>query len=242
MTLTNLGRFVIFQTSSDHLFRALNSNELRSLLIWLLDAPLKKESVVDSVGKLNHCFDDRIVATEEFDAIELTIRNAFNGTDEDCFEIKLDDFLKCDNFLGMIPEEKLKQQTNQFEELPGNEDTTFFMIKSNYSLVLNGLDQIRKHPKKFICLNDDLDHSSNDEETLKVKRTIRSFYESLFPIRSQFELEGEDEWPQKKGRKGSEHHLNQEKGREIGGKIKEGEKEDEEKESSIGNGNLPFTM
>lgn len=180
-------------------------------MIWILDVPLKKESVEEFVSKLNHCFNGRIMVRNDGSVLDLFIRsgsevseNLRSGSEvsessdtednqENDWEISVEGILNCDNFLALIPEESLKKSTNRFEELSGNEDTAFFMIKSNHSLVSNGLDVIRKHPKKFICLNDDLDHSARNEETFKVKRTIRSFYESLFPLPSQFEIVQNDE-------------------------------------------------
>ncbi|XP_067906254.1 N-acetylglucosamine-1-phosphotransferase subunits alpha/beta isoform X2 [Heterodontus francisci] len=40
--------------------------------------------------------------------------------------------------------------------------------------------------KKFVCLNDNIDHNHKDGAT--VKAVLRDFYESLFPVPSQFEL------------------------------------------------------
>lgn len=40
--------------------------------------------------------------------------------------------------------------------------------------------------RKFICLNDNIDHSHKDAGT--VKAVLRDFYESMFPLPSQFEL------------------------------------------------------
>lgn len=40
--------------------------------------------------------------------------------------------------------------------------------------------------RKFICLNDNIDHSHKDATT--VKAVLRDFYESMFPMPSQFEL------------------------------------------------------
>ncbi|TKC33687.1 hypothetical protein EI555_012592, partial [Monodon monoceros] len=40
--------------------------------------------------------------------------------------------------------------------------------------------------RKFVCLNDNIDHNHKDAQT--VKAVLRDFYESVFPIPSQFEL------------------------------------------------------
>uniref|UniRef100_A0A7M4FMJ2 N-acetylglucosamine-1-phosphotransferase subunits alpha/beta n=1 Tax=Crocodylus porosus TaxID=8502 RepID=A0A7M4FMJ2_CROPO len=71
-------------------------------------------------------------------------------------------------------------------EIMGEEEIAFKMIRTNVSHVVGQLDDIRKNPRKFVCLNDNIDHSHKDAQT--VKAVLRDFYESMFPIPSQFEL------------------------------------------------------
>nr|XP_014436515.1 N-acetylglucosamine-1-phosphotransferase subunits alpha/beta [Pelodiscus sinensis] len=71
-------------------------------------------------------------------------------------------------------------------EIMGEEEIAFKMIRTNVSHVVGQLDDIRKNPRKFVCLNDNIDHSHKDAQT--VKAVLRDFYESMFPIASQFEL------------------------------------------------------
>lgn len=51
------------------------------------------------------------------------------------------------------------------------------------------LDEIRKHNKKFICLNDNIDHAKRGADLAKL--ILVDFYESLFPIPSKFEIPGQ---------------------------------------------------
>ncbi|XP_069760515.1 N-acetylglucosamine-1-phosphotransferase subunits alpha/beta isoform X2 [Narcine bancroftii] len=71
-------------------------------------------------------------------------------------------------------------------EIMGEEEIAFKMIRTNVSHVVGQLDDIRRNPRKFICLNDNIDHNHKDGAT--VKAVLRDFYESLFPVASQFEL------------------------------------------------------
>ncbi|KAL0962884.1 hypothetical protein UPYG_G00346720 [Umbra pygmaea] len=71
-------------------------------------------------------------------------------------------------------------------EIMGEEEIAFKMVRTNVSHVVGQLDDIRKNPRKFICLNDNIDHSHKDAGT--VKAVLRDFYESMFPLPSQFEL------------------------------------------------------
>ena len=40
------------------------------------------------------------------------------------------------------------------------DDITFKMLRGNVSDVVIQLDEVRKNPKKFVCLNDNVDHES----------------------------------------------------------------------------------
>lgn len=50
------------------------------------------------------------------------------------------------------------------------------------------LDELRKQKKKFICLNDNIDHTKAGADMAKL--ILVDFYESLFPHPSQFEIPG----------------------------------------------------
>ncbi|XP_054165085.1 N-acetylglucosamine-1-phosphotransferase subunits alpha/beta-like [Oppia nitens] len=83
-----------------------------------------------------------------------------------------------------------KQKYNKFEIL-GEEDVTFKMIRSNATIVGQELDELRKHVKKFMCLNDNIDDHNSDgkhNNISQIKQMLVDFYESIFPMRSQFEL------------------------------------------------------
>lgn len=91
----------------------------------------------------------------------------------------------CEPILKQLNDSKKKE--NKFKhEIVGEEDIAFKMIKNNASRVLQQLDEIRKNKKKFICLNDNIDHEK--ENSSEVKSVLVDFYESLFPTPSQFEL------------------------------------------------------
>ena len=62
----------------------------------------------------------------------------------------------------------------------------FNMISENSSTVMEQLDHIRKERKKFICLNDNINHFKEGADLAKL--ILVDFYETLFPTPSQFEL------------------------------------------------------
>lgn len=62
----------------------------------------------------------------------------------------------------------------------------FVMIHTNATTTQDKLDGIREKPRKFVCVNDDIDHTK--EESRATLTVIRQFYDSLFPLPSSFEL------------------------------------------------------
>ncbi|XP_055534964.1 N-acetylglucosamine-1-phosphotransferase subunits alpha/beta [Wyeomyia smithii] len=66
--------------------------------------------------------------------------------------------------------------------------SNFKMLTSNITQVVDALDELRKSPKKFNCINDNL-AEENAEENQLISALLEDFYLSLFPARSQFELE-----------------------------------------------------
>ncbi|XP_054740130.1 N-acetylglucosamine-1-phosphotransferase subunits alpha/beta [Anastrepha obliqua] len=66
----------------------------------------------------------------------------------------------------------------------------FMMLTSNVSDVVDGFDKIRRNPRKFNCINDNLEpHHVEDNEL--IRHLLEDFYLSFFPRRSSFELQYE---------------------------------------------------
>ncbi|KAJ4439262.1 hypothetical protein ANN_07382 [Periplaneta americana] len=68
-----------------------------------------------------------------------------------------------------------------------HQDVSFKMLNSNISQLVSHLDDIRRDPKKFICLNDNLD-PEREEDNAVARAILQDMYESLFPQPSSFEL------------------------------------------------------
>lgn len=70
---------------------------------------------------------------------------------------------------------------------PGNgEEVAFFMVPTNRSEVVHRLDDIRHQRNKFICLNDNINHT--DAHAAEVIDAIQDFFAALYPMPSPFEL------------------------------------------------------
>jgi UDP-N-acetylglucosamine-lysosomal-enzyme len=60
------------------------------------------------------------------------------------------------------------------------------MIGSNKTEVMPKLDGIRHRRHKFLCLNDNMNHSN--PESVKVVQAVHELLEALFPLPSPYEL------------------------------------------------------
>lgn len=74
---------------------------------------------------------------------------------------------------------------NRFE-LGEQDEVAFFMVPTNRSLTVNRLDDIRYKRNKFICLNDNINHT--DPHSTEVVSAIQEFFDALYPLPSPFEL------------------------------------------------------
>lgn len=75
-------------------------------------------------------------------------------------------------------------------EMEGLDQVTFVMMDDNATKALRKLDSIRAKRTKFICVNDDMNHSRADGEALQM---MQDFYRSMFPKPSAFELDAAKE-------------------------------------------------
>lgn len=151
------------------------------------------------------------LSTRNFDANDFEmnrIRSDFQLLLEKCenksdFSLSKKKFLSCDDLVdflgekfwpGLPSDEKQKRWKYKFETV-GDEDTKFIMISGNEHDLEVKLNNLVRSPRKFICLNDNIDYKL-ENEARRLKNLIRNFYELLFPIPSSFELTGPLE-PQK---------------------------------------------
>lgn len=71
-------------------------------------------------------------------------------------------------------------------EVLDTEEVAFIMIPTNSTELLPKLDGIRQKRHKFLCLNDDLNHTN--PEAKRVIKVVQDLLRTLFPDPSPFEL------------------------------------------------------
>ena len=94
-------------------------------------------------------------------------------------------FENCEELLNKLNETKILRRSLYPHEFKQDDDTWFVSLTNDAKLAKSKIDEIVLHPRKWICLNDDMDHS--DKASLRVVRLIQDFYMHQFPNESQFE-------------------------------------------------------
>ncbi|KAL5473979.1 hypothetical protein EMCRGX_G028549 [Ephydatia muelleri] len=158
----------------------LSVRELRTLMARVTDLPLdaKKTDAFESI--LRNCQGTYNGSVPTVDPVEFETHY-----DPDLPLVTVDFVEHCKPLLDKI-NSTIKARSKYPYEETGEEDVIFQMISENATKVLTQLDGIRKNRKKFICLNDNMDHRKHDANMAKM--VLLDFYESFYPLPSQFEL------------------------------------------------------
>ncbi|KAM8908381.1 N-acetylglucosamine-1-phosphotransferase subunits alpha/beta isoform 2-T2 [Spinachia spinachia] len=172
---------VFDEIDTDH-SGVLSDREIRTLATRIHELPLSLQDLTGLEQMLINC-------SKTLPA-NLTQLHLVNPTQEAYYDPSMPPVTKglvlyCKPITERIQKAFKDQNKYKFETM-GEEEIAFKMVRTNVSHVVGQLDDIRKNPRKFICLNDNIDHSHKDAST--VKAVLRDFYESMFPLPSQFEL------------------------------------------------------
>jgi hypothetical protein len=68
------------------------------------------------------------------------------------------------------------------------DDVTFVMVRNNATVVQHQMDHVLYKRPKFLCVNDDMNHSHADHH--EVLRIVQTLLDTYFPVPSSFELPG----------------------------------------------------
>ncbi|CAL1547114.1 unnamed protein product [Lymnaea stagnalis] len=169
---------VFHQMDTDH-SGVLSDREIRTFAARMYDLPLYLETLTGLEAMFSNC------SQNLSDPTHLTEENIEHYYEKSMPQVTKHLFVNCDA-IGQLVKSKVKPKLKYKTSPVDDSDITFKMIHTNVSHVVGQLDDIRKHPKKFICLNDNIDHTREEAKT--VKAILQDFYESLLPIPSQFEL------------------------------------------------------
>ncbi|XP_066946144.1 N-acetylglucosamine-1-phosphotransferase subunits alpha/beta [Macrobrachium rosenbergii] len=155
----------------------LSDREIRTLLTRLYDLPLHYSTV-----QAFHYFVKNCSATHHIKPVPTPVYERYS--DSDIPTVSLELILLCEPLRNLL--NKLEKVSKYRYTQLSDDSVQFKMITSNVSVVVHMLDEVRKHPKKFVCLNSNLDPKSKDNELIHA--LVQDTYESLFPVPSTFEL------------------------------------------------------
>ncbi|CAH2277571.1 N-acetylglucosamine-1-phosphotransferase subunits alpha beta isoform X1 [Pelobates cultripes] len=160
----------------------LSDREIRTLATRIHQLPLSLQDLTGLEHMLINCSKTLQLNSSQESVIPATQESYY---DPNLPPVTKHLVINCKPVMELI--RKTYKDKNKYRfEIMGEEDIAFKMIRTNVSHVVGQLDDIRKNPRKFICLNDNINHIHKDAQT--VKAVLRDFYESMFPIPSQFEL------------------------------------------------------
>ncbi|GFT50884.1 hypothetical protein NPIL_95291 [Nephila pilipes] len=160
-----------------------SDREIRTILTRLYDLPLDFTTVAGFEQMIINCSLSTTAPLAEF---SVPHGERYYGSKLPTISLSL--VKNCPPVCSLLLQHFGNQKKNGFE-IVGEEEVAFKMIHNNVSQVLIQIDDLRKHPKKFVCLNDNMNHGTQEAEVIRA--VIQDFYESLFPTRSQFELSPE---------------------------------------------------
>lgn len=158
----------------------LSVRELRTLLARVSSLPLDLQTVHQFEDLLRECGQHFNGTQPSVDPVEFETHY-----DPDLPLVTLEFTHHCKPLLEKLNATFKAEPRYKFEEIEDH-SVAFKMINENASKIMQSLDEIRKEKKKFVCLNDNIDHRKEGAELAKM--ILLDFYESLYPIPSQFEL------------------------------------------------------
>ncbi|KAF0294176.1 N-acetylglucosamine-1-phosphotransferase subunits alpha/beta [Amphibalanus amphitrite] len=158
-----------------------SDREIRTLLTKLRVLPLTREDLDRMWALLRSCA-EAVPA-----AADLTTPPGERYLDSNLPVITKEAVLACPELTTQMGRSLGNRTRYPHRVVDANELVSFTMVRSNSSLLVGALDSLRRAPRKFICLNNNVG-AAPESETRLVYALLVDFLEALFPRPSQFEL------------------------------------------------------
>ena len=159
---------------------------MRLLITKIHELPIRLEHLTALEDDLKECYDNKPYHEQ--------VKSPEKYFDKKMPQVTEKFALSCPKFLDRIEVVKKGKKKYKTKELDDSE-IEFQMIGSNVSSVIGQLDHVRKNQKKFLCINDNMDHSSKgkaskilSESRLNVllKDKFLSFIKTLMLLRPYY--------------------------------------------------------
>ncbi|XP_043196593.1 N-acetylglucosamine-1-phosphotransferase subunits alpha/beta-like [Amphibalanus amphitrite] len=158
-----------------------SDREIRTLLTKLRVLPLTREDLDRMWALLRSCA-EAVPA-----AADLTTPPGERYLDSNLPVITKEAVLTCPELTTQMERSLGNRTRYPHRVVDASELVSFTMVRSNSSLLVGALDSLRRAPRKFICLNNNVG-AAPESETRLVYALLVDFLEALFPRPSQFEL------------------------------------------------------
>lgn len=186
-----------FDTTSSHQFRDADDMQFAfSYFYYLMRATrnrtfahLAVEQDVDGDGLLNYLELRRLVAIAAIGAkenvdLEGTRARLLGNESAPETPVPVKAVLR-DAELKKLAKKALHKERKYKYELGDMNNVGFYMLKDNSSSLVDKLDEVRAHPTKFLCFNDNMNETDPD---LDMRQELQDLLQTLFPLPSSFEL------------------------------------------------------
>lgn len=174
----------------------IDESELMVASVRMWDRPFSASDLVPnlaSVDEMRSLHPDLVTAMNECGA---------NRTNDDNDDVREKFVLDRETFVGCEALSKTLKPTlwlvdskprmrYRFEVL-GDEETRFIMVAGEPIDIEVKLANYMRVPRKFLCLNDNIDYVLRNEAH-QLKQLLRRFFDAFYPLRSSFELSSASE-------------------------------------------------
>ncbi|XP_019733231.1 LOW QUALITY PROTEIN: N-acetylglucosamine-1-phosphotransferase subunits alpha/beta-like [Hippocampus comes] len=157
----------------------LSESEIEALAVKIYQQPLEPEDLTSLENQLINCSKSLPNDVRELEPSQEVYR------DQKMSQVTKKLIMNCKPIIDRIRSTFPDQKKYKYQ-IMGEDQVHFKMLHNNLAEADRIFDDIRKRPRKFICINDDLDHTQSRAQEVKKKLAI--FYQSMFPRPSQFEL------------------------------------------------------
>ncbi|XP_019750610.1 N-acetylglucosamine-1-phosphotransferase subunits alpha/beta-like [Hippocampus comes] len=157
----------------------LSDSEIQALATSIHQQPLKPKDLTRLKNQLIDCSKTLPNDVRELEPSQEVFR------DQKMSQVTKELIMNCkpiiDRIRSTFPDQKKYKYT-----VMGKEEIHFKLLHSDVAEADRIFDDVRQRPRKFICMNDDLDYTQSTAK--QVQNKLAKFYQSMFPRPSQFEL------------------------------------------------------
>nr|XP_057934629.1 N-acetylglucosamine-1-phosphotransferase subunits alpha/beta-like isoform X2 [Doryrhamphus excisus] len=172
----------LFDTTDKDRSGVLSDSEIEALAARIYKKPLLPTDLINLANELITCSKTRPKEVNQMNRVK-SHQEVYKN--QNMPQITKDLVLNCKPVTDRIRQAFPDQKKYKYQ-IMGEQEIHFKLIKNDRAMNVLHFKDIRDNDKKFICLNDDIDHSKSN--AAEVKAMLAEFYKEMFPQPSQYEL------------------------------------------------------